>query len=89
VTGTFDRVVIERAPPTGAARSARVQDFKTDRLGEGGASAAERAIERLTAHYRPQLEAYRRAASILLGLAPGAVCTELVLLDAGRVVTVA
>ncbi|MDP6540483.1 MAG: hypothetical protein QF410_13150, partial [Planctomycetota bacterium] len=55
-SGTFDRVVLHG--PSGAWERAEVFDFKTDRV--EGAALVERA-ER----YRPQLEAYRGALTLL------------------------
>ncbi len=73
--GTFDRlVVVER---NGKPVAADVIDFKTDRDVD--------RLDELVEHYRPQLEAYRRAAARLCHLDEANVTARLVFLDAGRV----
>jgi ATP-dependent helicase/nuclease subunit A len=79
VPGAFDRVVVWRN--AGAALAAEVIDFKTDAV---GADDEARLAER-TAHYAPQMEAYRRAVVALTGLAPAAVACRLLFLEADAV----
>lgn len=67
LSGVFDRVVILRGADS-AAVSACVYDFKTDEVTSG---AGER-------HAR-QMNLYRRAAAVLLGLSPAAVTCRLVM----------
>ena len=73
ITGTFDRVIVER-DAAGRAIRATVFDFKTDRIETGGLAVAA-TLDR----HRPQLELYRQAAALLTGLDPAAVACELVL----------
>ena len=80
VQGRFDRLVIHD-DAGGRPTSARVIDFKTDRIDEAG--VADRA-----AHHRPQLRAYRSAAAKRLGVPVDAVSAELVFTRVGRVVAV-
>jgi ATP-dependent helicase/nuclease subunit A len=75
--GVFDRVVVfEHADAR--ARSAVIMDYKTDRISNQNLS---QAVER----YRPQLGAYRRALSAMLGLPPEAVECQLLFVCAGVV----
>jgi ATP-dependent helicase/nuclease subunit A len=60
----------------------RVVDFKTDRFPPDPAEAA-RALDARTEHYRPQLEAYRRAMAARYGVPTSRVETMLVYLEAG------
>jgi ATP-dependent helicase/nuclease subunit A len=60
-TGTFDRVVIRR-DASGRPLSATIHDFKTDRLRN------DADHDRAVARYKPQLDTYRRAAALLIGL---------------------
>ena len=61
VTGTMDRVVVERAGPAGEPVRATVYDFKTDMVSEKGlADAAGR--------HRDQMRLYRQAVARLTGL---------------------
>lgn len=75
LTGAIDRMVIARAG-NGAITRIDLIDFKTD-VG---------VVDAIVARYRPQLEAYRRAASKLFGVDRAIVTPRLLLLDAGRVV---
>ncbi|HSJ10352.1 MAG TPA: UvrD-helicase domain-containing protein [Longimicrobiales bacterium] len=77
VEGFIDRLVLTRAG--GRVVAADVIDFKTDEL---DAAAIDARVE----HYRPQLAAYRRAVSVMYGLAPDVVSARLVFLHSGRVV---
>jgi ATP-dependent exoDNAse (exonuclease V) beta subunit len=77
--GSFDRVVwLGDGDRTVAAD---VIDFKTDDITPGD---AKKLAER-TEHYRPQLEAYRRAVAHLAQLPPERIATRLVFTNAGRV----
>ena len=78
--GSFDRVAV-RQDAAGRAVEAVVIDFKSDRV-----EAAE--LDERVEHYRPQLEAYRRAAAALLRLPTERVGGELVFLALGVVATV-
>jgi ATP-dependent exoDNAse (exonuclease V) beta subunit len=80
--GSFDRVVwLVEGERTVAAE---VIDFKTDAIPAGNPLAlAERAE-----FYRPQLEAYRRAAARLSGLPEERIATRLVFTFAGRVIEI-
>lgn len=60
--GTFDRVAVER-DADGKATAAHLIDFKSDRVEAGSEELAERVEA-----YRPQVEAYRRALSMMLQL---------------------
>ncbi|MEM9882720.1 MAG: UvrD-helicase domain-containing protein [Planctomycetota bacterium] len=75
--GVFDRVTVVRGAAGGAV-SARLVDFKTDDVPGRGPRLAERAEI-----YAPQLAAYRRALSVMLGLGEGAVSAELVFTTPG------
>lgn len=83
VTGQVDRLVLFRRAGEAPSRpaAAEVLDYKTDDPG-GGEEGLREAAER----YRPQLEAYRRAAADLRGIAPERIRAVLVFLPAGRVV---
>jgi len=78
-SGAFDRVVLSGAP--GHWTSARILDFKTDRV--TSASLAERAE-----HYRPQLDGYRRVLAAMTGLAEARVEAELLFLRADALLPV-
>jgi ATP-dependent exoDNAse (exonuclease V) beta subunit len=78
--GSFDRIVwLCDGDRTTAAH---VIDFKTDAIAPGDDAALAARSE----HYRPQLEAYRRAAANLGRLAERSVAVRLVFTCAGRVV---
>lgn len=70
LSGTFDRVVIER-DLSGAAIAATILDFKTDRVGKNEEIAAS------LAKYRPQLETYREVLRRMVGLPATAVRCQL------------
>jgi len=70
VTGTFDRVVLERNA-AGRLSRATVFDFKTDRIGATDARPA-------AARYAGQLGLYRQVAARLTGLAPEEIAGEVV-----------
>lgn len=78
VRGTFDRVVICREA-AGKAYSARVQDFKSDRIND--ADAFDAAVDR----YRPQLSLYGKAVAEMLGVNASVVSLQLVFTRAPRV----
>ncbi len=61
VTGTIDRVVVERDGSTGLPLRAAVYDFKTDRTGAQELEASARA-------YAGQMRLYRQAVARLTGL---------------------
>jgi ATP-dependent helicase/nuclease subunit A len=78
--GSLDRVVwLGDGDRTVAAD---VIDYKTDDIAPGD----EAALAARTEHYRPQLDAYRRVAARLAGLAEERVATRLVFTSPGRVV---
>jgi ATP-dependent exoDNAse (exonuclease V) beta subunit len=81
LSGTFDRLVVryEGAEP----RAADVLDFKSDSIRDDDPTA----IQVRTEFYRPQLEAYRRAAAMLFGLDPSQVSARLIFTGPGVVVT--
>jgi len=76
LTGAIDRMVLGRRD--GQMTFIDVLDFKTD------VAEVDQIIER----YRPQLQAYRRAAAAMFSVDPAIVTTRLVLLEHGRVVNV-
>jgi ATP-dependent helicase/nuclease subunit A len=78
-SGAIDRLVVRLAD--GKPVSADVIDFKTDAIGTD-------ALDARVAFYRPQLEAYRRIAARLLGLAPERVTARLAFLVPGVVVEI-
>jgi len=75
VTGSFDRLVVMRRD--GRVVGAEVIDFKTDRTVGG--------VDELVEHYRPQIDAYRRAAAKLYHLDALDISARLVFLTAGEV----
>lgn len=78
--GAIDRLVIERTGNT--IVRAEVIDFKTDIV-------KEEAVEGYAQRYRPQLLAYRAAASEMLGIDAKSIVMKIIFLHAGRVVTLA
>jgi ATP-dependent exoDNAse (exonuclease V) beta subunit len=66
LSGTFDRVVLERTP-AGVAERATILDFKTDRVETPDEIAA--AVTK----YRPQLETYREVLRRITGLSATAI----------------
>lgn len=77
LSGSIDRlVVIHRG---GKPIAADVLDFKTDELTPGDSAALAAKVS----FYRPQLEAYRTAASQLLRLPPDRISARLVFLSGG------
>ena len=81
VTGTFDRVVIER-DGDGTVTRAFIQDFKTNVISEG---EEERTVD----HYRPQLALYAQALAKLIGCPAERIVCQLLFTRSQRVVTVA
>jgi ATP-dependent helicase/nuclease subunit A len=75
--GAIDRFVLERRD--GETVAAEVLDYKSDRV-------SEEELESRVAFYRPQLEAYRRVAAAITGLAPEAIRARLLFLSLGRIV---
>jgi ATP-dependent helicase/nuclease subunit A len=68
LSGTFDRVVLERSPE-GIPERATILDFKTDRV------ASPEEIDAAVDKYRPQLETYREVLRRITGLpAPAIRC---------------
>lgn len=68
--GCFDRVVVYQ-DAEGRATAADLLDYKTDAVGAGGAGSAD--VGPGVEHYLPQMRAYRRALSGMLGLEAGSV----------------
>jgi len=77
VSGRFDRLVFV------PGLWGEVLDFKTDAVG-----ADEGSLRARVEAHRPQLDAYRRAAASMLGLAPDRVRARIVFTAVGRVVEV-
>jgi ATP-dependent helicase/nuclease subunit A len=77
--GIIDRLVLlhEGDTPVGA----EILDFKTDAVAAGD----DAALEERVAHYRPQLEAYRRAVVAGYGLPPERITARLLFLEVGAV----
>ena len=78
--GIIDRVVL--VEENGVAVRAEISDYKTDKVG-GPDEIGEKV-----AFYAPQLEAYRRAVSLLFGIRTDHVDAYIVFLDAATVVPV-
>lgn len=76
LVGSIDRVVL--ALREGRPVAAEIIDYKTDRVAGG-------ALDGLVEHYRPQLQAYRRALCALTGLAPERVACRLLFLESSAV----
>ena len=76
LAGAMDRVVL--ATRGGAPLCAEIVDLKTDAI-------PATALDALVEHYRPQMEAYRRAACVLTGLPPERVACRLLFLAADAV----
>lgn len=77
-TGSFDRLVLIRE---GESLRVEVIDFKTDRVDGDPAEA----VDELAEHYRPQVEAYRRAAARLFDLPPERIAARLLFVNPGLV----
>ena len=76
--GAFDRLVVLREGPR--VIGADILDYKTDEV-----SGDPRAIEARVEQYRPQMDAYRRAASRILAIAPAMVSARLLFVGPGVV----
>lgn len=83
LTGQFDRVVVGMEGKR--VLWAEVVDFKTDAVENGDEAGLAESVER----YRPQVEAYKRAAAKLLRIEPAMVSGVLVFGGCGRMVEVA
>ena len=79
--GRFDRLVVGRVE--GRAVRAQIVDYKTD---QGAAELSADDLARYAERHRPQMEAYRRAASRLLSLPMTNVEVVLVFTAAGQAV---
>jgi ATP-dependent exoDNAse (exonuclease V) beta subunit len=79
VRGQLDRVVVARAD--GRPVAAELVDYKTDRVTIGSRTLTERVD-----HYRPQLNAYRKAVAQLLGLDLKSVSASLMFTEIDTVV---
>ena len=77
LSGTFDRLVV--LYDGNRAVGADVLDYKSDDLKDDD----PRAVDARVGQYRPQLEAYRRAAARLLGLEPDSVSARLLFVGPG------
>ena len=77
LSGTFDRLVV--LYDGDRAVGADVLDYKTDDVPGDDPQAIDARVEQ----YRPQLEAYRRAAIRLLGLSPARVSARLLFVGPG------
>jgi ATP-dependent exoDNAse (exonuclease V) beta subunit len=74
--GVFDRLVVLR--DGSQIIGADVLDYKTDDVGDD-----PRATDARVEHYRPQLEAYRRAAARMLGIPQSSVSARLLFAGSG------
>jgi len=79
LSGKIDRLVVLYDGDRAVA--ADLIDFKTDRVSAEEPQSLEARVE----HYRPQLEAYRRATARLLGLDEAQVSARLAFVEAGVV----
>lgn len=82
LSGQFDRLVV--GMKDGTPVWAEVLDFKTDDLARGDEPALAKSVE----FYRPQIEAYKRAAGKLLRLNPSEVTAALIFLGPDRIMPV-
>ncbi|MGI8979518.1 MAG: UvrD-helicase domain-containing protein [Pirellulaceae bacterium] len=80
LSGSIDRLVLVRQ--SGKLTAAEVIDYKTDTV----TSPAQ--LPELTKFYRPQLEAYKRAAARITGLSADRITAKLVFLSADEVIPV-
>lgn len=80
LNGTMDRLVLVRQ--SGRLVSAEVIDYKTDSV------TSTNQLPELTAFYRPQLEAYKRAAEKITGLPENRITAKLVFLSADEVIPI-
>ncbi|MCX7426725.1 MAG: UvrD-helicase domain-containing protein [Planctomycetia bacterium] len=77
LTGSIDRLVILYNGPV--AIGADVLDYKTDAIGPNDPAAIDEKLN----HYRPQLDAYRRAVSAMYKLPPERVSARLAFVSVG------
>lgn len=82
VSGTFDRVVVQRNTSQ-AVVAADVYDFKTNKV------RTDEEVDEACSHYAPQLSIYRLALSKLLGISETEVRSHLVFTRLAKVVEVA
>lgn len=80
LNGSIDRLVLVRQ--SGRLISAEVIDYKTDSI------TSPNQLPELTAFYRPQLEAYKRAAERITGLPENRITAKLMFLSADEVVPI-
>src|SRR6185436_3608321 len=80
LNGSIDRLVLTRQ--SGRLTAAEFIDFKTDTV------TSPNQLPELTEFYRPQLEAYKRAAERITGLPADWITARLVFLSADEVVPV-
>ncbi|MEM6854820.1 MAG: 3'-5' exonuclease, partial [Planctomycetota bacterium] len=80
--GKFDRVALN-VDASGRVKAAHLIDFKTDRI-----AADHDALRQRADHYRGQMEAYRRALSLMLGLDASAITAELLFTTPGVAIEV-
>ncbi|MBT3194400.1 MAG: UvrD-helicase domain-containing protein [Verrucomicrobia bacterium] len=81
VTGIFDRVTIIR-DDSGQALSATILDYKSNQIHQPA------QFEKATETYRPQLERYSQALSLILKLPPDAITKQLLFTRTGKIITV-
>jgi ATP-dependent helicase/nuclease subunit A len=81
--GIIDRLVLDSAD--GRAAAAHIIDYKTDAITAGDAETLAARVD----HYRPQLEAYRRAVAGMYGIELDRIRASLVFLERGAVEHVA
>jgi ATP-dependent exoDNAse (exonuclease V) beta subunit len=79
LTGSIDRLVVLYNGP--AAVGADILDYKTDAIGPNDPAAIDEKLN----HYRPQLDAYRRAVSAMYKLPPERVSARLAFVSVGVV----
>ena len=77
VSGCFDRVQISR-DEKGMVQRAVIIDYKSNQCDSDN-------IDELTAYYTPQLEVYRRALAVLLGITPNLIECRLIFTACGEV----
>lgn len=80
VSGCFDRVQIHR-DERGAVTRACIIDYKSNQVDEA-------ELPKLVEHYREQLETYRKALAVLLGISPNSIECRLVFTRLGAVAAV-
>jgi ATP-dependent exoDNAse (exonuclease V) beta subunit len=82
LSGRMDRVVF--LLEGGKRIAAEVIDFKTDEIGSD-----DKSLDKKLAHYRPQLEAYRRTIATQTGLPAQRVSAALLFVESGQLVRLA